>query len=452
MTATMDPRPFGRHRTKISPMQSPSQEALEYAQSLSLSDLGPGRLAISEWQEKGLELPDMDAVRRYRLERIRQKLREFDYAGIILSDPLNVRYATDTTNMQIWCMHNAVRYCFIATDGPVILFDFHGCGHLSEHLDLIDEVRHAKAYYYMGVGPRYEERAEAWAADLIDLIRQYGGGNQKSGNYRVALDRANAEGIRYLERSGIHTFNGEEIMELARAIKSDEEIKAMRCSIAACETSMDIMRKHLVPGVSENRLWSYLHAENIARGGEWIETRLLASGPRTNPWFHESSSREIEEGDIMAFDTDLIGPYGYCCDISRAWICGEGTPTGEQKALYEMALEQIQRNTSILKAGVSFKELTERAMSLPEAYIGNRYSVLYHGVGLCDEYPSISYKEDYEASGYDGVLEENMCLCVESYIGRVGGHEGVKLEEQVRITKDGCEVLSLYPIDGLFGR
>jgi Xaa-Pro aminopeptidase len=76
-------------------------------------------------------------------------------------------------------------------------------------------------------------------------------------------------------------------MEIARSIKCEEEIKAMRCAIVACDRSIDIMKAHMVPGVSEQRLWSYLHAENIARGGEWIETRIMASVRDTNPWFQE---------------------------------------------------------------------------------------------------------------------------------------------------------------------
>ena len=438
--------PFGRQR-KIASPETPTAQTLAYARTLEARDRGPGEPALSEWSALGLDVPDLDALRRYRLQRIREQLRRFDYAGIVLCDPINSRYATDSTNMQVWCMHNAVRYAYVATDGPVVLFDFHGCGHLSEHLGLVDEIRPASAYYYMGAGPRYQELAAKWAAELADLVASSGGGNR-----RIGLDRGNQEGVAALNQLGIETYNGEELMEQARAIKSADEIKAMRCSLAACESAMQIMRQNLVPGVTENRLWSFLHAENIARGGEWIETRLLASGARTNPWFHECSSRVIEDGDIVAFDTDLIGPYGYCSDISRTWLCGEGRPSTEQSVLYTMALEQIQANISILKAGISFAELTERAMSLPPEYIANRYSVLYHGVGLCDEHPSIAYKEDYALTGYDGVLEENMCLCVESYIGRVGGHEGVKLEEQVRITRDGCEVLSSYPIEGLFGR
>ena len=56
-------------------------------------------------------------------------------------------------------------------------------------------------------------------------------------------------------------------------------------------------------------------------GGEWIETRLLASGGRTNPWFREASTRVIQAGELVAFDTDLVGPFGYCADVSRTYFC-----------------------------------------------------------------------------------------------------------------------------------
>lgn len=437
-----DSAPFGRHRTKISPFQTPSEETMAYAKALNSHELGPGELVLSEWAALGLELPDLAVMRQFRLERIRQKLRELDYAGIVLYDPLNVRYATDSTNMQLWTSHNTVRYCFVATEGPVVLFDFHGCGHLSIHLDLVSEVRPGKAWYYFGAGNRCAEIADSWAAEIADLVKEHGGDN-----LRLAIDRCNEEGIEALHRQGIKTFNGEEVMELARVIKCEDEIKAMRCSIAACERAMDIMKEKLQPGVTEQRLWSFLHAENIARGGEWIETRLLASGPRTNPWFQECSSRVIENGDLMAFDSDLIGPYGMCCDISRTWHCGDQPPTAEQRLIYRMAYEQVQFNTSLLKPGITYHELTFESQSLTADYFPNHYSCLYHGVGLCDEYPSIYYPDAWPEYGYDGQLESGMVICVESYVGRVGGREGVKLEEQVLITAEGNELLSSYPFE-----
>lgn len=437
-------KPLGQPRIKrkINPLETPSPETVAYAQSLQKDVLGPDAQTLKEWENLGLELPNLDVMRRYRLGRVREQLAKHDYAGIILYDPLNVRYATDSSNMHVWCLHNAVRYVYIPTDGPITLFDFHGSKHLSAHLSLIDEVRSTTTWYYFGAGPRFEEVCDRWAAELASLILETCGDNK-----RVAIDRCNHEGVLALEKRGLELFNGEEVMEVARSVKCDDEVRAMRCSLATCEIAVGVMHSHLRPGITENRLWSHLHAENIARGGEWIETRLLASGPRTNPWLQESSSRVIEAGDLVSFDTDLIGPYGYCADISRSWICGGGQATPRQNELYQIALQQIRWNTEILKPGMSFKELTEKAQGLSGEFRAQRYSCLYHGVGLCDEYPAIYHPEEWDTYGYDGVLQPNMTLCVESYVGAVGEPDGVKLEEQVLITDDGVELLSRYPIE-----
>ncbi len=445
---------FGRHRRKIMPFEIPTHpgeqagsEALEMfsrgkASALNQHVIGYGALAEGEWAKAGIAAPDLAAMRRYRLERIRTELRERDLAGIYLYDPLNVRYATDATNMQIWTMHNPVRAVFIATDGPVILYDFHNCEHLSDHCETVDEVHHGIAWFYFEAGNRVEEKAAQWAKITADLVRQHGGGNK-----RLAFDQVDSHGIPHLNREGIEVIYGEDVMEEARKIKSPDEILCMRRAIVACEAAMHEMENALRPGISENDLWAVLHAENIRRGGEWIETRLLSSGPRTNPWFQESSARIIEAGDLVSFDTDLIGSYGFCCDISRTWLAGDGRPTNEQRALYQIAMEQIEHNREMLAPGVSFKELAMKGQSLPDDCLPNRYSVLFHGVGLCDEYPAVPYASDWEKSGYDGELLPGMVLCVESYTGRHGGHEGVKLEDQILITETGYEQLSVYPLD-----
>ncbi len=431
----------GHHRAKINAFQQPSTETIEYAKSLNAHAMGPGDLAIGEWRAKGLQLPDLDKIRAYRLERVRAQLRKMDYAGIVLYDPLNTRYATDSTNMQLWITHDANRYAFVAADGPVVLFDYKDCEHLSSHLTLIDEIRPAVPWYYFGAGNRYAEQAQKWAAEIADLVKQYGGGNN-----RLAIDRCNKDGLLALEAHGVELFNGEEVMELARAIKCDEEIKAMRCAIEACDRAIDVMKAHMAPGVTEQRLWSYLHAENIARGGEWIETRLMSSGPRTNPWFQECSSRPIENGDLVAFDTDLIGPYGICVDISRTWLCGDARPLPEQREIYTMGYEQIMRNMEFLRPGRSFYEMAHDTLQY-DVNVYRNYSCVYHGVGLCDEYPCIYFPQTWEAFGYDGVLEPGMVVCVETFVGRRSGGEGVKLEDQVLITEDGYELLSHYPYE-----
>ena len=66
---------------------------------------------------------------------------------------------------------------------------------------------------------------------------------------------------------------------------------------------------------------------------------------------------------------------------------------------------------------------------------------------MCDEYPKIYYPQDRAGRAYPGTIEENMVLCIESYVGAVGERGGVKLEQQVLITADGYELLSTYPFE-----
>lgn len=435
------PQVAGRHHAKISALQKPTTATLAYVEELKTLNrhaLGPGKIALAEWEAAGLRLPDEQLIRQYRLDRVRAKLRQYDCAGIVLYDPINVRYATDSTNMQVWVSHNSARYAFVATEGPVIVFEFSHCEHLNSHNPLITEIRPTNSWFYLTSGDRIEEHAHIWAAEVADLVKQHGGGNK-----RLAIDRCNYEGLMGLAKHGVEFQNGETIMEEAREIKHPEEIVAMRCAIEACERSIDHMRDHFVPGVLEQELWGYLHAANITRGGEWIETRILSSGPRTNPWYQECSSRPIEAGDFMAFDTDLIGSYGICVDISRTWLCGDVVPTPGQKEVYKMAHEQIVRNTELLKPGVSYRELTFDTLQYdPAAY--NTYTVQYHGVGMCDEAPAIYYPDAWEAYGWDGVLQPGMVICVESFVGKKSGGQGVKLEDQVLITETGHEKLSRY--------
>jgi len=404
-----------------------------------------GRIGAERADATNSNRVDLEALRRYRLERIREQLSRLDCAGIVVFDPINIRYATDVTNMQVWVLHNAARYAFVATSGPVVLFDFHNCEHLAAGVKQVDEVRRATSWYYFHAGPRLAELAGKWAAEIADLVHAHGGGNR-----RLAVDHCNPEGAAALARHGLTVHDGQEVMEQARVIKAPVEIEAMRVAIAACETGMRRMQEALQPGISENELWSVLHQTNIALGGEWIETRLLSSGPRTNPWFQECGTRIIQDGDIVSFDTDLIGPFGYCADISRSWRCGDGAPDDRQRRLYALAREQIEFNIELLRPGMRFDEFAARSFRLPANCVANRYSVVAHGVGLCDEYPAVSYMEDTANRGYTGTIEPGMTLCIESYIGEDGGSEGMKLEEQVLVTEHGVERLSVYPFEDRF--
>lgn len=380
---------------------------------------------------------DQARLRQDRLNRLRQQLARHDYAGALLADPINIRYATGTRNMAVWTTHAPGRYALVLTDGPVVMFEFGTSRHVSAGFDTIDELRTSTPWFYFLAGPRVEEKAQAWAAEIAGLLQRHAGTNR-----RLAVDRCEPWGADRLASAGIRLFDAQAPLELARAVKTPQEIQCLQLAIDVCDLAVERMRRALKPGITENQLWSILHATNIAHDGEWIECRLLSSGPRTNPWFQECGNRVIEAGDLVAFDTDMIGPLGYLADISRTFICPGMRPTPEQRRLYEAAEEQVLRNAELLRPGVSFREYSDKAWAVAPEFVANRYMMLVHGAGLSDEYPVVADRADFADWGYDGRFESGMVVCVESYIGASGGSQGVKLEQQYLVTDRGASPMS----------
>ena len=383
---------------------------------------------------------NFDKLRSYRLDRVKKELEKNNLEACILFDPVNVRYALDTLNMSVYNMHNLTRYCFVPVNGPIILYEYFNCEKLSEGLNLIDEIRPAITWDYFSNGDQSEAQLKKWINEVKDLSKSY------FKSKKIAIDVLNGPAVTALDKEGIKVVDAKLILEQARVIKSSEEIKCMRSAIDVAEMGIVKMREQLKPGMTENELWSILHQTNIENYGEWIECRILSSGERTNPWMQECSNKIIQDGEIVSFDTDMVGPYGYCADISRAFVVGNKF-NDEQKKLYSMAVEQIDYNSRLIKDGLSFKEFTEKSWVLPEDYYPNRYSVMVHGIGLCDEWPAIRYPTD--GGERSGTFQKNMTITVESYIGKLGGKEGVKLEQQYLIGENGLELMSHHPLEDI---
>jgi Xaa-Pro aminopeptidase len=338
-------------------------------------------------------------------------------------------------------MHAPGRYAFVPAEGPAVLFEFGTSRHLSEGIETIAEIRTSTPWFYFLSGPRTQEKTRLWAQQIVALMSEV-----SLSNKRLAVDRCEPWGARLLADAGIELVDAQEVVEQARAIKTPEELACMQLAVDVCDIAVERLRYALVPGITENQLWAVLHETNIAHDGEWIECRLLASGQRTNPWFQESGNRVIQAGDLVGFDTDMIGPMGYLADISRTYVCPGARATPEQRKLYEFAEEQVLRNSELIKPGVSFREFSERCWAVPPKYVANRYMMMVHGAGMVDEYPTVAYLTDFKDWGYDGVFQQNMVVCVESYIGEVGGAQGVKLEQQLLITAKGSVPMSRTPI------
>jgi Xaa-Pro aminopeptidase len=410
-------------------------------------EIGPTLLAFDEWAAAGLALPDLPAMRQYRFDRLVQAIQARDYAGLLLFDPLNIRYATDSTNMQLWNTHNPFRALLICADGYMVIWDYKNAMFLSRFNPLVREQRSGADLFYFDRGDKVDVAADVFANEVRALLEAHAGTNR-----RLAVDKIMLHGLRALEAQGLSIMEGEELTEKARSVKGPDEILAMRCASHACEAAVAEMERAARAGIpqarlSEDDVWAVLHAENIRRGGEWIETRLLASGPRTNPWFQECGPRIIQNNEIVAFDTDLIGAYGICIDISRTWWIGDRAPRPDMVAAMQHGVEHIRHNMSLLKPGVPLRDLTFNAHTLAPQYQRGKYGCLMHGVGLCDEWPLISYPDNFVEGAFEYVLEPGMVLCVEALISPEGGDFSIKLEDQVLITEDGFENLTRYPFD-----
>ena len=410
-------------------------------------EIGPTLLAFQEWEAAGLELPDLQEMRRYRWQRLTDHIVARDYGALLMFDPLNIRYATDSTNMQLWNAHNPFRALLVCADGYMVIWDYKCAPFLTEYNPLVKERRSGADFFYFGKGDKTREAADAFAAEVRDVVAEHGGGNM-----RLAVDKIMLHGARALEAVGFELFEGEETTEKARSVKCADEIKAMRCASHSCETAVrameDFAREMAPTGtVTEDDIWAVLHAENIRRGGEWIETRLLATGPRTNPWFQECGARKARNNEILAFDTDLVGSYGICVDISRTWWIGDRAPRPDMIEAMRHGHDHIMTNMELLGPGVRIEDMVPKLHRLDDKYQKLKYGCAMHGVGLCDEWPHVDYPDKAVPGSFDYALEPGMVLCVEALVSEEGGDFSIKLEDQVLITEDGYENLTIYPFD-----
>ena len=410
-------------------------------------EIGPTQAAFAEWAAAGLTPPNLDAMRDYRWRRLTQALVAEGIGGLLMFDPLNIRYATDTTNMQLWNSHNPFRACLLCADGHMVMWEYKNAPFLVTFNPRVAELRSGAAFFYNVSGDHTRQHADSFAAQVTEVMRAHAGTNR-----RLAVDKIMVHGLRALESAGFDVLEGEVITERTRAIKGPDDILAMRCAAHACETAiaeMEAFTRASVPHgrTSEDDIWAELHKANIRRGGEWIETRLLASGPRTNPWFQECGPRIVQNNEIVAFDTDLIGAYGICIDISRSWWVGDRRPRPDMIAAMHHARDHIAENMALLRPGVAIRDLIHGGHQLAPQYWRQKYSCKMHGVGLCDEWPFVPYPDAGLDAAFDVALKPGMVLCVEALVSPEGGDFSIKLEDQVLITETGHENLTRYPID-----
>ncbi|MFQ5873902.1 MAG: M24 family metallopeptidase [Dehalococcoidia bacterium] len=391
------------------------------------------------------ERVDVQRLRRDRLARLQAEMAKADLGGILLFDPVNVRYATGSRMSGVYPMRQFQRRALVPREGlPILFHEFDTAGG-SEELGF--RMKESLVWDFFPCGVHVEEAAHRWASHLKETLVEEGIAGE-----RLGIDRLDFSGFHAATSQEIKLADGRVPLERARSIKTRDELTLMRQAAAIADVGICNLRDAIKPGVTENELWSILAGTNLRYGGEHTDGKLLAAGGNTNPWFNDSSERMVRPGDLVAFDIDMAGPMGYFLCVSRTYLCGDGKPNPEQLDAYKVAYQFLEETIPLYRPGISFQEVSEKAYQFPEEYKAQRYPVMSHGAGMSDEWPAIFYP-DWSWSGFGndpGGLEENMVMTVEAYVGKVGAREGVKLGEQVIVTADGPELISHAPFDWRF--
>ncbi len=210
-------------------------------------------------------------------------------------DPLNIRYATDTTNMQLWNTHNPFRACLLCADGYMVLWDYKNAPFLAEFNPLVCESRSGADMFYFARGDRIGPAADAFAAEVADLLSRHAPGHQQ-----IGIDKIQPAGLDAIRRAGLEYRDGEEVTERTRGIKTEHELRAMRCAIHSCERAMAVMEDFArteIPkgGVTEDdvSLYSMLRTSSVAASGlkHGYSHPVLAPTHGFRNAGHESSQR-----------------------------------------------------------------------------------------------------------------------------------------------------------------
>jgi len=383
---------------------------------------------------------DFARLRLARLAKVQKEMAARQIGALVLTNPVNIRYATDVSVMPIWTALNVARFAVVPVSGDPILFEYGKA--LFRATALWPKSRPIRSWQLRFSQSQVAEASKQFASEVNGLMQEWGVGGS-----RIATDVLDCNGFTALQSLGLEITDADGPLGAAHKTKTPDEIRLLAQSCSVAETALHAMEKSIEPGISENELLGTFWGKMQSLGGEHCSTRLIVSGEKTNPWFYEAGERRVRPGDLVGIDTDMVGPHGYLCDISRTFLCGD-RPNADQLEAYRVAYDFIQGTIELCRPGIEYREIVDKCPRYPAEYNEQGYSCMIHGDGMDDEPPFLPFPHDLpKAVVPAGKLEANMVLSVEFYAGKKGKRDGVKLEEQILVTEHGPVCLSRYPYD-----
>ncbi|MBI00853.1 MAG: hypothetical protein CL783_00010 [Chloroflexi bacterium] len=385
---------------------------------------------------------DFSALRAGRLARLQQMMHRHQIPICLFYNPGNIRYATGTEVMGVWTATTLARYALVPADGAPIMFEYMNSIHVSEKF--VDDVRPAPNWQYKATEGL--AAANRWAEEIKSAMTELGCAGEP-----LAVDKLDGYGFMALQNAGITVTDPSPATVDSREVKTPEEVQLMIVNGGAGDAMLSAFEEAIRPGIREYELMGVINKALFDHHGEFMFTRLIASGTNTNPWMSEAHDKVIQPGDLVGIDTDSNAYEGYVVDISRTFLCGDIASEGQKEA-YRIAYDCVNGMRELMKPGMTFEEFGHAAPKLPSEYRNGRYGAMAHQAGLEDEGPGIPYPDDDRRGGWgvsfpNRTIQENMVFCLECYAGKDGAPYGVKLEDQVLVTKDGAIPFSTYPFE-----
>ena len=385
---------------------------------------------------------DFSALRAGRLARLQQMMHRHQIPICLFYNPGNIRYATGTEVMGVWTATTLARYALVPADGAPIMFEYMNSIHVSEKF--VDDVRPAPNWQYKATEGL--AAANRWAEEIKSAMNELGCAGEP-----LAVDKLDGYGFMALQNAGITVTDPSPATVDSREVKTPEEVQLMIVNGGAGDAMLSAFEGAIRPGIREYELMGVINKALFDHHGEFMFTRLIASGTNTNPWMSEAHDKVIQPGDLVGIDTDSNAYEGYVVDISRTFLCGDIASEGQKEA-YRIAYDCVNGMRELMKPGMTFEEFGHAAPKLPPEYRNGRYGAMAHQAGLEDEGPGIPYPDDDRRGGWgvtfpNRTIQENMVFCLEGYAGKDGAPYGVKLEDQVLVTNDGAIPFSTYPFE-----
>jgi Xaa-Pro aminopeptidase len=368
---------------------------------------------------------EMERLTQERLRRLQSAMKRADIGALLLTDFLNLRYATNTVMMLGLRATGIQRFALIPAEGTPLI--------CQRELSRKSSYRSLRFDAYMFT-MRPPIATEDFVNQAVTGLQQLGVAGE-----RIGVDALNLAAVDGLKDAGIKLVDGWPAINSARVIKTIDEVQLIRWTTKAKEGGYDLVRDALrksdPPEDKLSRIMlDYLMDQGFEAGSEFIsiyDSSVADTRPHNEPM---GADLVVKDGELVICDATVAGPGGYYSDFARTF--SRGTPTPETKQRYKEAYHSLQEALKLVKPGPcaeAFRHFGKGASARLPGFDG------YHGVGLC------VYESPWLRGGdpekYMISLEENMIVALEI------NHYPVKLEHLLRVTSDGAEILSKYPVD-----